>query len=413
MPQEGRSRRSASQELEAVFEAALAIALGVLASDGEAEVDPEPPRALVEVLLAPLTHPVSPRASAVGEVAFTLCGIALWQGYLPDLGQRVPGDRAASEALARVLKAHNVPATRGALQSSTYRGGYLAAQARDAALRAFVRWTETDGRSLADIGGLFARLALGFAGCAHGFPDPPRFVTERFTFSRTRMLLEALCAHGSGGAYEQYLVASLLGQEYEANGLQWRVETKPAGASDLASRAVGDVQVRHHQRLIYALEVSATDWQGKLAQALDTLRRTALVQATVVADATGLTGERLEALIGAVGDADVAVVGLDAFFDVVSSRLGPAERVRAIANLFDSLVRWERDRPDLAWALIQLLEELELVAPEGVAVTHANEDVATTAAMTRLRDASNETGAVAVDASDLRLVLARVARVDG
>jgi hypothetical protein len=364
----GLHKHGGSKELEAVFRAALAIAAGAIANSEDTPlIHPKPPEALTEVLFAPLSDPQAPRASADAEVAFTLCGIGICRGAVPDLRNRVRGDRAGSEALSRVLAQYNIPSTKGALQSSTYRGGYEAAQARSAALSAFVRWTQADGRSLADLRGLFARLALGFAGAARGFPERPALMVENFTFARTRRVIEALRTQGSGGAYEQYLVAAFLAQEYEANGLRWRVTTKAVGASDATSRAPGDIQVTRGSRVVLALEVSANAWRTKVTQALSTLRSTALSQATVLADATGLTGESLEAEAGGPGQADLAVVSLDSFLDVVSSRLSPPERARAMESVFGYLVRWERDRADLAWNLVRILNGLGLASASELA----------------------------------------------
>lgn len=362
--------------------------------------------ALVAKLASPLRQVGGSRASAAAEVAYVLCAMAVLSNRVPKLDSRLPGDRAASEALSKLLLRRNIPATLGALQSNTYRGGYRARQARDTSLADFVEWAERQDRTVEDFHALFERLGAEFASHASAAPALPLLFSGHFTFARTRILIERLLAHNSGGAYEQYLVAGLLTQEYQANGLRWSVGTKRVGASDAVSNSVGDVQVRHRQRLQHAIEVSASGWRGKVSQAITSTRESGLAQATVVADAADLSGEALEVATGADRGVDVAVVDLGSYLDFVSARLRPDQRAEAVRLVYGYLVRWDRTRADLAQYLVDQLVDLGL-AGDGDVVEAAEPDQSIRVVAERLRSLAEgpPTEEVKVSRSDLRLLL--------
>jgi hypothetical protein len=265
-----------------------------------------------------------------------------------------------------VLKSYNVPATAGVLQSSTYRSGYGAGQANDPAVAAFLRWAGEGGRQLADIEGLFGGLARAFADLELVYGDLPPLDPDAFNFVTMRSLVEHLRARGSGGAYEQYLVAALLHEEFALVHPGWRVETKPVGATDASARSVGDVQVRNRMTLVHAFEVSAQPWRNKVGQAAQAGGLTGSRQVTVVAPAPGLSSAQLGAALEAAGvpaGVDVAVVDLDGFLDSVSARLTPVARAAAVRQLYEHLRTWGRARPDLVLHLVEALTALRLTAP--------------------------------------------------
>ena len=286
-----------------------------------------------------------------------LCGYCLAEGrvlrLLPpsdDLQHtnRLAGDRTVSEHISRVLGSYNIPATDGAMQSSTYRAGYQAAQAADPAVRDFLQWLAASP-SLGEVEALFRQLARAFAGLELAFAELPPLDPDAFSFVATRGLIERLRGRPSQGAYEQYLVAALLHEEFALVHPSWRVETKPIRAADSPSRTPGDVQVRRHLALVHAIEVSAIDWHDKVSQAGHTGRRTSTCQVTVVAPAGGLSANALaDALVAARVPAgvDVAVIDLTSFLDAVSARLTPASRAAAVRLVHQHLVTWGRTRPE-------------------------------------------------------------------
>ena len=328
---------------------------------------------LAAQLTASLNDREGPRASAAAELAFMLCAYCLAEGRVLKLlppsddltsSNRLAGDRTVSEHVSAVLKSYNIPATEGSMQSSTYRGGYLAAQSADVGVRAFLVWLGS--ASLGDIKEMFWGLARAFAAHELAFAELPALDTGRFSFVAMRQLIERLRSKGSGGAYEQYLVAALLHEEFALVHPTWRVQTKSVGAADTSARATGDVEVRHRQALVHAIEVSASQWQHKLAQAAQTSRRTRTNQVTVLAPASDLSADALAGALAAAGvpaGVDVAVVDLGSFLDAVSSRLPALGRASAVRRLHQDLVTWGRTRPDLVSFLVESLTDLGLAAP--------------------------------------------------
>ncbi len=372
------------------------------------------PAPLLAKLTSSLGDPEGPRASAAAELALVLCAYCIAEGRVLKLlppstdlqtTNRLSGDRAVSQYVSVVLKRYNIPATDGAMQSSTYRGGYQALQASDPAVGEFLVWMA--GADLEAVNGLFTRLARSLAEQELAFAELPALEVDAFGFVAMRALIERLRAKPSGGAFEQYLVAALLSEEFALAHPSWRVGTKSVGAPDTSARTTGDVEVRRKQRLEYAIEVSAHDWRDKVGQAAQTARRTHAQQVTVVAPAPGLTSDHLAVAVaeaGAPAGVDIAVVDLGAFLDAVSSRLRPVSRAAAVRAVHRHLVTWGRTRPDLVAHLVEAVNALGLTSshpsassPKGIA-----EPVA------RLRSLSSESDdelVVEVGRGDLDVVL--------
>lgn len=328
---------------------------------------PEPSRhGLPAELLNDLTDSLfdeEPVASAAAEGALVLIAASLQAGRVLDLtGGRIPGDRTNSERLSEHLGRYHIPHTQGALQSSTYRGGYNAKQARNPALWAFCQWASRPERTLADLRAMALVLAHRFAQLELAFPDLPNLNVRAFTFLSTRTLIESLLTVASQGAFEQYLVAAFTHQEVAGFHPAWRAHTKSVKAPD-AGRVAADVQVMRRSVLVHALEVSAADWESKLRQAVATARSSQVSAITVVAKAGRRdTSELVEAFAraGVPDGLDVSVVSLIDYLDAVSARLSPAERAASIRQLYNWLVLWGRTRPDLVQQLVTIVGELGL-----------------------------------------------------
>jgi hypothetical protein len=374
----------------------------------------DPSGGLITRLSGPLSAE-SPQAAAPAELAFVLSAFCLAEGRLLDLTRtgpdvtdrgRLSGDRAVSEHLARELAKYNIPSTQGVLQSSTFRSGYEAAQARGTAQQRFLVWLEESERQLDDVALLFDALAREFAEAERAYRPLPELATDAFTFAATRRLIDALLAKPSAGAYQQYLVAALTAQEYASIHPAWRVTTKSVGASDASARSAGDVEVRHGLRLVHAMEVSDNHWDSKVGQAATTARRTRTTQVTVVAPAADLTGDALanKVIIEQVPpNVDVAVVNLTSYLDVVASRLTPGSRAAAIRQVHGHLVTWGRTRPDLVDHLVDSIEALGLVS--GGLPSEAAADVAESLERLRTQAAQSDLPWVEISTEDLGRVL--------
>lgn len=330
---------------------------------------------VLELLVAPLRRE-PPAASQAAEAALTLAAFSMAEGRVLNLADpgagdlenaRIAGDRGAGDYLCNhILAPRNIPSTKGPLQSSSFRAGYLAQQVRDRAIQRYVEWQVAPGRSLKEVSELAAALVDEFLDKASAMPGMPEIAASRLTFIAYRQARERLLRRGSGGALEQYLLQGLLNQEMRQGQSGTRADTKNVGANDRAAGSGGDIEIRHGQKLLSSIEVSAADWDSKLSQ-LETAASANLSEATIAASgvAGDVSSDELAERLGPVTERlglDVAVLDLHAFMDVVASRLTKHERAAAFRSVYDSIARWHRRQPELAHRLIDTLSSLSLIA---------------------------------------------------
>lgn len=334
----------------------------------------------IENILAPLELPLlgdEPRHSQAAEAALTIVAFSLSEGRVLDLRSdspdvsrktgRIPGDRTVGDLLCeRLLVPRNIPATKGPFQSSTWRSGYRANQARAAALSSFLDWHEN--ASLLDLDRVCDRLVATFLGAAANLVPLPKVDASSLTFARFRSFLDELFQVKSGGAFEQYCFAALLQREMNASGADGRVVTKSVRSSDSATGAAGDVIVRRGGRIAEAYEVTARPWRTKLGQ-LSTSARAGLTEVTIVANDVGsdLRGAELEAelaVLQAELAVDVIVIDLRASLDLFSGRIGRFERADVIRQVYANLVQWHRREPHLVASFVGCLASVSLALDE-------------------------------------------------
>jgi hypothetical protein len=163
----------------------------------------------------------------------------------------------------------------------------------------------------------------------------------------------------------QYLLAALVHEEHAEAGLRTKVSTKRSKASDAASGAGGDVEVREGQQLVEAYEVSGAAWKTKVGQ-FKASARGRLDHVIVVAEgAARASSADIEAEIErrhVPSGHDMAVVDLAASADFVVARVSREGRVRAVRQLHQWLMKWERRRTDLLTALRQALLDVGLAS---------------------------------------------------
>ena len=152
-------------------------------------------------------------------------------------------------------------------------------------------------------------------------------------------MLDELCNHPSGGAYEQFIVAAVLQALVELSQVPGvRVETKQINASDASSKVAGDVQVKTGGLTLEALEVTANDWSFKAADAASVVRAHDLGRIHVVARAAREDRQRMMTVLQAL-DEDVSVLDLAAFRDVGIAFLRKEQRASALKRLYELLDR--------------------------------------------------------------------------
>ena len=293
----------------------------------------------------------------------------------PPRAPRLAGDRTCSEELSRVLTKHGIPHTKGALQSSTYRSGYQAAQAKAPELNQYVTWASEPARTLGEIEAVFDLLARRLAEEAMRVPPLPKINRHALTHPRVAKLVDTLLAFPSKGAFQQYLFAATLSVELDATGTGRRATTKDVFGTDRAAKTAGDVEVRKGQALHEAYEISAENWRKKIGQALEVVQNRDELEdkITIAADATGATGEAILAELSREAPAGVQVDRLDVVVvdlaDTVKAKLGglaKGDRAEVIQKLYQLLVTYcGGNNPKVVEQLVEQLVTLELADEPG------------------------------------------------
>ena len=319
---------------------------------------------LLQVLVHSLVQE-PPEASQAAEGALTILALTLAEGRVLDLRQRVPGDRSLGDWLCRdLLQPKNIPSTQGPFQSSSFRGGYTSDQVRSTGLRRFVSWYAAHQPSMQQVYTFAAYLTKEFSKQSTQLLPLPEIAASRLTFLNFALFHDRLISVGSGGAFEQYLLAGLLEQELKMTGNGHRIQTKNVGSNDAATHAGGDIEVRHGQTLLKAYEVTANDWATKISQ-LNASAKAGLTEVTVVAKGVSTTSpETLNDLLKKKTQSigiDVSVLDLENILNVLSSRITPHARAEVIAYVYGCLTRWHRRQPGLVARLIEVLRDLDLV----------------------------------------------------
>jgi len=178
------------------------------------------------------------------------------------------------------------------------------------------------------------------------------------------VLIQELFKAGSGGAYEQFVIAALLHALIEQSALDGvRVETKTLNASDRSSRAPGDIQILSGNRVIEAYEVTANSWRTKLVGAGKTIKDHDLPRLNIIAKADS---EPLAAILAELTPTteDVAILDIGHYASALVSTLTRPFRAAALGRLYEYLDRYQ---PDVALvnSYVDSLSRHQLTVPPG------------------------------------------------
>lgn len=342
--------------------------------------------------LAEVPGPVQPPAAEVGaltpnqaatEAAVVLAAFMIAEGRVLNLSEaaggdlpvgrrRLEGDRTCSEHLSRDLVASGIPCTQGAFRSSTYRMSYVAEGAATQSLGTFVEWAAEPTRQLDEVETAFRFLLSFLASRRVRVEMLPVLSVIDLSYSNTTTWIGLLLDLPSRGANAQYLVAALLEAVLRHEGSDVTVHTKRSLASDSASGASGDIELRRRSRLLSVIEVSQGPWHTKLEQAVRAAWRANVDDVRVIADAVALDPRELaeaaeRATVGiesARQVLDVKVLDLRHELHSLVGRLDRPGRGHAIRG-FDALLRrHELERqPELIDAAMLFLRQAGLAEP--------------------------------------------------
>lgn len=296
----------------------------------------------------------SSRSRSYRDGLLVLLAIAICKGGNFDVRQRPAGARTIAQHLGREIYLHlHIAGTDDAFANIGKNSKNLI-RGNEPAWDDLVEWISSSQTTLDDLKEALTYLSWLVASTSKRPEVWQELEPGALTFTRVYGLFENLLAMKSGGAYQQFSFSALLraARELDSGG---RLETTTKGidVSDAIARVVGDVQVWDGETLVESYEVTANDWDTKLAQAVRTLRTGKISQVAIVAEVGDTTLDEIAARVPA--GHDIAVLDISAEIRSLVGRLPRAARGKALAYLHEYLAN-ERARPELLEGFIAALE---------------------------------------------------------
>lgn len=275
---------------------------------------------------------VSYRDAAVIQLAFAISTPGL------DPTVRPPGARAIGGKLGTYLTEHHVKAVADAYQNIGKNSDNLI-RGNDTAFDELLGWMRTANHE--QLKGCFEFACAEIAAMARPVDPMPELHLAKLTFAAVRRLYTDLLQMQSQGAYQQYIVASLLDALVQQSGINgYRVQTKRLNASDRSSGTAGDVEVATGNRVIEAYEVTASGWESKIPGAVQKMREHDLSRLHIVAPIGKEERASVVSLLAGVPE-DISVVDIDGFVDSLLSALTKRFRAYALTRLYECLDRYQ------------------------------------------------------------------------
>lgn len=252
------------------------------------------------------------------------------------------GARSSAGILGSALADRHIRSVKDAYQNIG-KNSTILARGNVAAFDDLLRWMNDAGETAREA--LLSLLAATVARTARPVLPMPPLARAELTFVKVAEFLDALLAAPSGGAHEQFAVAAFLEALIDEFGLGGvgglGVRTKNINAADASSGTVADIQVVRGDRVEEAFEVSASDWRGKVAQAIATARAAGLPRVHILAYV-----DTLEGLAEALGTTttDVTVIDVRVFLRSLGAVMRNPAREVALRHLYDHI---ERKQPDI------------------------------------------------------------------
>jgi len=284
---------------------------------------------------------------------------SLVEGVGTDVKVRRPGGRGVAGWFGKLLTKHHIRAVADAFQNIGKNTDVLA-RGNFPAFDDTLGWASSAKRTRAELQAAFGYICGKIAATARPVRPAPRLNRSALTFAAVCQLLTRLYDKPSGGASEQFSIAALLHAVVEQTGVQgYRVDTKNLNASDKSSRTAGDIQIISGTRVIDAWEVTANDWQEKLAGAAKTIKDNDLTRLTIVSGKSGVPMEqKLQTLRAQT--VDLSVLDVREFAFSLVAGLTRQGRAAAIARLYELLDRHQPDVEKVNY-LVAAVEDLGLV----------------------------------------------------
>ena len=273
---------------------------------------------------------------------------------------RAEGARSVGDKLGAAYPLRHIPSVKGAFQNI---GKNITELARGNVepFDFLLRWANTapESQRIALVTYIAARTAQS----ARPVLSMPSLRVAALSFARVAKLLDELLEVPSGGALQQFAVASFLDALLYEFGLGGtvgglRVETKNINASDASAGTAADVQIMRGNKIEEAFEVSANNWRSKVAQAVAAASNADLSRAHIIADAEGDDSDLTD--LDGIG-ADVTVADVRSFLRILTAALRKPSREHALKRLYELVDRNQPD-PELTNGYVRLLGSLQLTA---------------------------------------------------
>jgi hypothetical protein len=328
---------------------------------GTVEPEEEPPegaQAFLDDLLS--------RVDTYRDAALIVLAYAVDAGTGADVATPPAGRRTVGQGLAALFDDLNIRARRDAFQTLAKGTTTLSGRERHA-WNDLLTWAHEQDEP-EPIDQAMRYMATRIVATARNLPPMPQLDVAQLTFRRVVSVVDDLLAVSSGGAHEQFLLASLLHALAEEHGGR-TVKTKMLSASDASAGTAADVQVLDGGKVVEAYEVTANDWSSKVPQAVAVLRDYDLPRVHIVAPGPAPSGPAIKEQLGmtllAAGRVpstiDLSVLDVNAECRSLVHRLSRPGRRAALNKLWEHLAL-RQPRDELVARYVARLREGHLVS---------------------------------------------------
>lgn len=290
------------------------------------------------------------------DATLAILAYPLAAGQPMDITVPPDGRRGVAQHMDRLLTRLDIRCRRDVFQTIAKGSDTLIGRDRES-WNELLKWASKQ-RNLPEIERAFHYVAKGIAATARNLPAMPVMDVSRLTYARVVKVVDEMLSTPSGGAHEQFILAALLHAVAEESGSA-RVETKTLSAADASARSAADVQLVEGGVVREAYEVSASDWSGKLRQAVAVLHHYQLPRVHILANASGVTGDEIVGALteeGLASDLDVSVLDIAEEVHSLLHRLTRPGRRAALLKLYEHLVQ-RQGRDDLVQGYVNLLRD--------------------------------------------------------
>jgi len=267
-----------------------------------------------------------------------------YREFITDFKIRPEGARSVAAKLGIFLAQNHIRAVKDAYQNIGKNTEVLV-RGNDKAFDEFLTWASSEAVPSGALDAVFDYGCGYVAATSRPVSAFPTLDKGKLTFARVMLVLDELYKAGSQGAYEQFSIAALLDALVDQAGIPGlRVETKNLNASDKSSSAAGDIQIfSTGAGLVEAYEVTANDWEQKLAGVTQTIKAFDLQRINIIAKVGSDEAWRSTLKTLSKHPDDISVLDIRVFASSLVAALRKPGREVALRRLYECLDRFQPD----------------------------------------------------------------------